>query len=248
MKKTLLLILLLFQISFIAFAAKPKNHYVKLAVKDKTCIILLYNKTPQHRDNFLKLIKEGTYNGTLFHRVIKDFMIQGGDPESKHAASGALLGEGDLPYKIPAEFNDSLFHKKGALAAARDNNPEKASSATQFYLVQGKKYTSKELDRLEELKLEGRKIPPYQREVYENLGGTPFLDQQYTVFGEVVKGIDLIDSIASLPTDSNDRPIANQVIELSILTPLATRQLEAELKGEPYKPNIFRRFLDLFAN
>lgn len=246
MKKALSL-LLFSLISILAFAAKPTHYYVRLLVNNDTCIIKLYNETPQHRDNFLKLTKEGFYDETLFHRVIKDFMIQGGDPDSKNAKPGVLLGEGDLGYAVPAEFNDSLFHKKGTLAAARDNNPEKASSSSQFYLVQGKTYTAKELDRLEELKLGGRKIPAYQRHIYETLGGTPFLDQNYTVFGEVVKGIELIDDIAALPTDSNDRPIRDQAMSISVLTPLATRQLEAELKGEPYKPNIFRRFLDLFA-
>ena len=245
--KKIFVLLLVIQSSLAFAITPPVNNYVKLTVKGKECILLLYNKTPQHRDNFLKLVQEGFYNGTLFHRVISGFMIQGGDPDSKHATAGALLGEGDLDYKIPAELNDSLFHKKGTLAAARDNNPEKASSAAQFYLVQGKTYTAKELDRMEELKLEGKKIPAYQRAIYEQLGGTPFLDHNYTVFGEVVKGLDLIDSIAALPTDSNDRPLVDLPMEMAILTPLATRKLEAELQGVPYKPNIFRRFLDLFA-
>lgn len=246
MKKTVLF-LSLSLLSLFTFAAKPEYTYARISVNGTACIVRLYNETPKHRDNFIKLAKEGFYNGTLFHRVIKDFMIQGGDPDSKNAPEGTLLGEGDLDYKIPAEFNDSLFHKKGALAAARDNNPDKSSSAAQFYLVQGKKYSPKELDRLEQLKLEGRKIPPYQRNVYETIGGTPFLDHNYTVFGETVKGMSLIDSIAALSTDSNDRPLQNVAMEVSILTPLATRKLEAELKGVPYKPNIFRRFLDLFA-
>jgi len=226
---------------------KPESTYVSLTVNQNQCVIKLYNETPLHRDNFIKLIKSGFYDSTLFHRVIKDFVIQGGDPDSKNAPLNMKLGEGDLDYTIPAEFRDSLFHKKGVLAAARDNNPEKASSAAQFYLVQGKTYTAKDLDRLETLKLGGRKIPAYQRQVYETIGGTPFLDQNYTVFGEVVKGLSLIDSIAALPTDSNDRPLQNVPITLSILSPLATRKLEAELRNEPYKPNIFRRFLDLFA-
>lgn len=229
------------------YAAKPEYTYVRISINNSTCVVRLSNLTPKHRDNFIKLIQEDAYDSTLFHRVIKDFMIQGGDPDSKNAAPGILLGEGDLGYTIPAEFSDSLFHKKGALAAARDNNPEKASNATQFYLVQGKKYTAKELDRIEELKLEGRKISAQQRKVYETLGGTPFLDHNYTVFGEIVKGIDLVDSIAGLPVDSNDRPLQNQIIKMEIFTPLAVRKLEAELIGEDYKPSIFRRFLDLFA-
>ncbi|QNL51202.1 peptidylprolyl isomerase [Olivibacter sp. SDN3] len=246
MKKIILFTALLL-ISLVIYAAKPKQHYIRLLVNGNECIIRLYEETPKHRDNFLNLVKEGFYNGTLFHRVIKDFMIQGGDPESKDAAPGVLLGEGDLDYRIPAEFNDSLFHKKGVLAAARDNNLEKESSATQFYLVQGKRYTSKDLDRMETLKMDGRKFPQYQREIYQTLGGTPFLDQNYTVFGETVKGLELIDSIASLPTDSNDRPLQNQKMEFSLLKPIEVRKLEAELRGEDYKPNIFRRFLDLFV-
>jgi cyclophilin family peptidyl-prolyl cis-trans isomerase len=246
MKKIILLLLCLF-VGLSSYAAPPEHSYIRITVNNKECIVQLSNLTPKHRDNFIKLVKEGIYDSTLFHRVIKDFMIQGGDPDSKGATAGTLLGEGDLGYTIPAEFNDSLFHKKGALAAARDDNPEKVSNSSQFYLVQGKKYTAKELDRIEELKLKGQKIPGTHRKVYETLGGSPFLDHNYTVFGEVVKGIDFIDSIAALPTDSNDRPLQNQIITMEILTPLAVRKLEAELKGEPYKPSIFRRFLDLFA-
>src|ERR1700743_2955363 len=111
-----------------AFAGPPKNQYVRIKTSYGQCIIRLYNETPKHRDNFIKLTKQGFYNGTLFHRVIQNFMIQGGDPKSKKSAAGEALGNGDVGYKIPAEFKDSLFHKRGVLAAARDNNPEKASS------------------------------------------------------------------------------------------------------------------------
>lgn len=169
-------------------------------------IIRLSDLTPLHRDNFLKLVKVGYYDSVLFHRVIRNFMIQGGDPDSRRAPAGVLLGNGGPEYRIPAEFNPTLFHKKGVIAAARDNNPEKASSGSQFYIVQGKPFTDGALDSLETLRLH-RKIDPAQREVYKTLGGTPHLDQNYTVFGEVVKGLDVVDSIALSPTDRNDRPV-----------------------------------------
>src|ERR1700679_1928799 len=127
-----------------AFAKGPKNQYVRIKTSYGECIIRLYNETPQHRDNFIKLTKQGFYNGTLFHRVIQNFMIQGGDPDSKNAKPGAALGNGDLKYTIPAEFRDSLFHKRGVLAAARDNNPAMASSAPQFYIVEGKRLTDED--------------------------------------------------------------------------------------------------------
>lgn len=120
---------------------KPTNYYVKLSTDSGSCTIRLYNETPLHRDNFIKLTEKHFYDSLLFHRVIKDFMIQGGDPDSKNAPAGKMLGNGDAGYTVAAEFNDSLFHKKGVLAAARDNNPAKASSGCQFYIVQGKKYT-----------------------------------------------------------------------------------------------------------
>src|ERR1700733_3181480 len=135
---------------------KPKNYYVRIKTSYGSCIIRLYNETPKHRDNFIKLVKQGFYNGTLFHRVIQNFMIQGGDPDSKNAKPGVELGNGDLKYTIPAEFRDSLFHKRGVLAAARDDNPTKASSATQFYIVEGKRFTDGKMDTLEQTRLKGR--------------------------------------------------------------------------------------------
>jgi peptidyl-prolyl cis-trans isomerase B (cyclophilin B) len=137
-------------------------------------------------------------------------MIQGGDPNSKHAKPGELLGEGGPYYTIPAEFRPTLFHKKGVIAAARDNNPEKASSGSQFYIVQGKIFTDAGLDSVETYRLKGRKIPTEQREVYKTIGGAPHLDQGYTVFGEVVKGLDVVDKIASVSTskgEDKDRPL-----------------------------------------
>lgn len=173
--------------------------------------IRLSDSTPLHRDNFLKLVKMHYYDGLLFHRVIKDFMIQGGDPESRTARPGQQLGNGGPAYTIPAEFRSSLFHKKGVIAAARlgdQANPQKASSGSQFYLTQGKKFTDEELDNLEKTKLGGRKIPENQREVYKTLGGTPHLDQGYTVYGEIVSGLEVVDKIAAVSTNRNtNRPL-----------------------------------------
>ncbi len=166
---------------------------------------ILYNETPQHRDNFIKIVKQGVLDSTLFHRVIKEFMIQGGDPESKTAKKGQMLGSGDLGYRVPAEFSENIIHKKGALAAARDMNPQKASSACQFYICQGKVYTPAELDQFE-MRL-GKRFSSLQRSTYTNEGGVPFLDGDYTVFGQVVEGIEVIDKIAAVQTDRNDRPL-----------------------------------------
>jgi cyclophilin family peptidyl-prolyl cis-trans isomerase len=176
-------------------------------------VIRLSDSTPLHRDNFLKLVKVGFYDSILFHRVIKNFMIQGGDPNSKRAVAGEPLGNGGPGYTIPAEFRKTLFHKKGALAAARtgDNvNPEKASSGSQFYIAQGKVFTDAGLDSVETFRLSGRKIPANQREVYKTIGGIPHLDQGYTVYGEVVKGLDVLDKIAAVQTSrgqDRDRPL-----------------------------------------
>ena len=227
----------------------------------------LYNDTPQHRDNFIKLAKAGQYDGLLFHRVIKDFMVQGGDVTSKDAPMNKQLGAGDLGYTIPAEFNyPQYFHKKGALCAARTGdevNPEKASSASQFYIVTGKKYSEAELGQMEkqmegrlkqaifnrlqtenkskilelyrsgnkeelavlrdtligktELEVEKRKdetkMPSELRETYKTIGGVPFLDNQYTVYGEVVEGLDVVDAIQQVKTNKQDRPTENVVIK-----------------------------------
>ncbi|HEX8607294.1 MAG TPA: peptidylprolyl isomerase, partial [Pedobacter sp.] len=197
--KKILFILCFLSLAITAFAKPPKNQYVRIKTSYGNCIIRLYNETPLHRDNFIKLTKQGFYNGTLFHRVIKDFMIQGGDPDSKDttkAKPGAELGNGDVGYTVPAEFRDSLFHKKGVLAAARDDNPKKASSGCQFYIVEGKRFTSGRLDTLELTRLKGRKIPVTQRNYYRTVGGVPHLDQNYTVYGEIVTGIDMVDLLA----------------------------------------------------
>ena len=232
-----------------------------------TIKLKLYNETPQHRDNFIKLVKEGQYNGLLFHRVIKDFMVQGGDVTSKDAPMSKQLGAGDLGYTVPAEFvYPKYFHKKGALSAARTGdevNPEKESSASQFYIVTGKVYKDAELAQMEKQK-EGRlkqsifarlqkensdkikaayqsgdkaelaiirdtlvgktemeaekrkdetKLTPEQREAYKTIGGVPFLDNEYTVYGEVTEGLDVVDAIQNVKTNRQDRPLENVVIE-----------------------------------
>ncbi len=189
---------------------KDRKRDVLLQTNYGDIIVRLSDSTPLHRDNFLKLVKTHYYDSVLFHRVIKNFMIQGGDPGSKRAAPGEPLGEGGPDYTIPAEFRTALFHKKGVIAAARDNNPEKASSGSQFYIVQGKIFTDAGLDSVETYRLNGRKIPADQREVYKTIGGAPHLDQNYTVFGEVVRGLDVVDKIASVPTSKGqdrDRPL-----------------------------------------
>lgn len=227
MKKLLLFCAVL--LCHATFAAKPKYQYVKISTSKGECIVRLYNETPLHRDNFLKLAKEGYYNGTIFHRVIKDFMIQGGDPDSKNTTPEASLGNGGPEYKIPAEFRDSIFHKKGVLAAARDNNPEKASSGSQFYLVQGKVFTDEQLNTVEKNRLK-HQIPTYQREVYKTIGGTPHLDRNYTVYGEVVKGIEMIDAIAGVETGEANRPKEDVKMTVTVLKKREAKKLEKELK------------------
>ncbi|MBL0064794.1 MAG: peptidylprolyl isomerase [Bacteroidetes bacterium] len=167
--------------------------------------VKLYNATPQHRDNFIKLVQAGFYDSLLFHRVIKGFMIQGGDPLSKNAQPGVMLGNGDVGYTVPAEFVDSIFHKKGTLCAARTENPEKASSGCQFYIVQGQAYTPEQLNMMEMQR--HIKLNDAQKNIYMTLGGTPFLDHNYTVFGEVIEGLDVIDKIAAVQTAPGDRPV-----------------------------------------
>ena len=194
---------------------KDRKRDVELITTKGTILLRLSDSTPVHRDNFLRLVKSHFYDSVLFHRVIQNFMIQAGDPKSKQAAAGQPLGNGGLGYTLPAEFRATLFHKKGVLAAAREGdgvNPEKRSSATQFYIVQGKTFTDAGLDSVETYRLKGRKIPSDQRALYKTIGGTPHLDQNYTVFGEVIKGLNVVDSIAAVPTSKaadRDRPIAD---------------------------------------
>jgi peptidyl-prolyl cis-trans isomerase B (cyclophilin B) len=194
------------------------EHYIKLETSLGDMVIKLYNETPAHRDNMIKLTKEGFYNDQLFHRVMKDFMIQGGDPHSTGAEKGQRLGTGSPGYTVPAEFHKDLIHKKGALAAARKGdsvNPEQASSGSQFYLVQGRVLTSEEID----IMIQGgvASFTEETAEIYMTLGGTPHLDGAYTVFGEVVEGLEIIDAIASRPVDAYRRPIEDVIYSISLI-------------------------------
>tara|TARA_R110000868_G_scaffold145181_4_gene365303 strand:+ start:89360 stop:90214 length:855 start_codon:yes stop_codon:yes gene_type:complete len=240
-----------------------KRKTVEMVTNYGTIVLELYNETPLHRDNFINLTANKAYDSLLFHRVIHNFMIQGGDPDSKKAQVIDTLGEGDVPYKIAAEFRPNLFHKKGVLAAARDGNPERASSGMQFYIVQGKVYNDSLLDTAEKrintwlaehdiandpshkylldslrsAMVKNNRIvyshysdsintwaktnknfhhytlPENHREIYKTVGGTPHLDQNYTVFGEVVKGLAIVDSIAKVETNDLDRPITDVRIQ-----------------------------------
>ena len=182
-------------------------------------VIALFNETPLHRDNFLKLVGTHAYDSLLFHRVIKNFMIQAGDPNSRHAKPNQMLGDGTLGYTIPAEFRKELFHRKGALCAARqgDNvNPRKESSASQFYIVQGQVWDEATLDMME--KRLGKVFTPDQRKVYMTEGGTPHLDGDYTVFGQVVEGMDVVDKIAAAQTGRADRPVKDiRIIRINVI-------------------------------
>ena len=220
MLKKILLPLLIFSFSTAiaqkdsTLRKKDRKRDVLLQTTLGDIVIRLSDSTPLHRDNFLKLVKVGFYDSVLFHRVIQSFMIQGGDPQSKNAAPGAALGSGGPGYRVPAEFRSTLFHKRGVIAAARDNNPEKASSGSQFYITQGRIFTDAGLDSVETTRI-FRKIPQYQRDVYKTIGGVPHLDQGYTVFGEVVRGMEVVDRIAAVETSKGvdrDRPLVNVAI------------------------------------
>lgn len=203
-----------------------KEYKVRMYTTAGNIDLKLYNETPRHRDNFVKLVKEHRYDSLLFHRVIKDFMIQGGDPDSKYAAQGVLLGDGDLGYTVAPEFMpEKYFHRRGVLAAAReydDVNPTRASSASQFYIVWGQVFTPEMLQeykkRYEERMGREITITPEQEAVYTTVGGTPHLDGIYTVFGEVVNGLEVVDSIQRRPCDSNDRPLNDvRILKVELL-------------------------------
>lgn len=211
-----LCILVLCSVSLSAKA--PEVKFVELTTNKGKILFKLYNETPLHRDNFIKLIRAKYFEGQLFHRVIANFMIQGGDPDSKGALSGQALGNGGPDYTIPAEIQDGLFHKKGALGAARDDNPGKESSGSQFYFVQGKVFSEAGLDSLETLRMKGRTFSAEQRQAYTSVGGTPHLDFNYTVFGELVAGFQVVDAIAAERTDKLDRPEIDQFIRMRVLS------------------------------
>lgn len=268
------LIVAILAIVLIACTSKPKETLVSISTPYGDIVVKLYDSTAKHKENFIKLASIGYFNGTLFHRVISKFMIQGGDPTSRNAKPGVLLGDGDTSYTIPFEYFPSYLHKRGAFAAARESddvNPLKASSASQFYIVQGKVFTNDELDAVESkverrtkqyimmdlLKKDGKedelkvfrqivdnrdtanirlviekyrnaveaqylrtkpfKITDEQRRIYTTVGGTPHLDGAYTVFGEVVSGMEIVDKIAAVQTDTNDRPVKDIPMTIKLI-------------------------------
>lgn len=197
---------------------KEKRAVVRIETSYGIIRVALSDDTPLHRDNFLKLASSGFYDGTLFHRCISNFMIQGGDPDSRTAAKGQLLGEGGVGYTIPAEFClPYLYHWRGALAAARepdDVNPEQDSSGCQFYIVYGKKQSPADIKKARSmLEEKGIEMTSQMSDDYQMRGGTPHLDGQYTVFGEVIEGLNVVKQIQSVATDSNSRPLEDVVIQ-----------------------------------
>jgi cyclophilin family peptidyl-prolyl cis-trans isomerase len=209
MKKILLSTPIAIGVLFIACTAFAQKNKIKIETDSGTIIVMLYDNTPLNTDNMVKLAKGHYYDSTLFHRCIPKFVIQGGDPQSKQAKPGQMLGSGELGYKVPAEINDADYHKRGALGVARDNTPDKSGSACQFYIVVGKKCTDEELDNIAKHSNSNRTFTPEQREVYKTIGGTPNLDGGYTVFGEVIDGMDVVDKIVNAPRDMHDRPKAD---------------------------------------
>jgi cyclophilin family peptidyl-prolyl cis-trans isomerase len=262
MQKHLIYILLI-PILFSCNKYKDDSHLIKIQTEQGEITIKLYNQTPIHRDNIVKLSSEKFYDGQIFHRIIQNFVVQGGDPTTKHAQPDTLYGDADSGYLLDAEIVDSLIHKRGALGMARDGddvNPEKKSSGSQFYIVTGKIFTNQQLDELETKLNSKKKVNLYksliekallskkksakidtisislevsskidsiwetipklkftqkQRSVYTTIGGIPHLDGNYTVFGEVIKGIEVADKLSSVSTDKNDRPLKD--IKFSII-------------------------------
>ena len=215
-------IALLFLTAIMSFAAPAdKRVKVRLSTNMGDMVVELYNETPKHRDNFIKLVKEGFYNGLLFHRVIENFMIQGGDPDSRNAAPKKKLGEGGPGYTIPAEIlYPKFWHKRGALAAARESddvNPEMRSGGSQFYIVWGKVQSEDDMSKMNERMYEVTdgefEIPENIMEDYETNGGTPLLDGSYTVFGEVTEGLEVVKAIQAVRTDKHDRPVKDVIIQ-----------------------------------
>ncbi|MCX6200024.1 MAG: peptidylprolyl isomerase [Bacteroidetes bacterium] len=205
MKRIILVILTLFSFRF-SYELHAQTHRAKIITNYGTIVIELYDGTPKHRDNFIKLANQNYFDSLLFHRVIKGFVVQAGDPTSKNANDTAQLGEGDLGYTVPAEiFPERYFHKRGTVGMARDENPEKASSACQFYIVQGKIANDSTFIKAR-ARTNGYEISEEHKQVYRTIGGIPHLDSRYTVFGEVMKGMEVVDKIALVETDKNDRP------------------------------------------
>ena len=221
--------LIICQLSVSPVLAQTKNTEVLFETTAGNIRIALYDETPQTRDNFLKITKMGIYDSLLIHRVIKDFMIQSGDTNSKHAKPGQLLGTGDFDYTTEAEFRlPQIFHRRGVVAMARESdkvNPERRSSACQFYIVWGKILNDQQIAkaqlRLDSATQRSVKLTPEMIEVYKTIGGTPHLDGQYTVFGEVTEGMDIIEKIQAVQTDKNDRPLE----DIRILKATVTKDL-----------------------
>ena len=225
MRETIIVLLLL----VCTLASAQERAEVELETTEGNIRIALFNETPQHRDNFMKLVRMQFYDSLLVHRVIKDFMIQSGDTNSKHAKPGELLGTGDFDYTTEAEFRlPQIFHRRGVVAMARESdkvNPERRSSACQFYIVWGKIYDDQRLAKVQERldsATQGQvQLTPEMMEVYKTIGGTPHLDGQYTVFGEVIEGMDVVEKIQGVKTDKNDRPLE----DIRILKATVTKDL-----------------------
>jgi cyclophilin family peptidyl-prolyl cis-trans isomerase len=198
---------------------QQKSQYVKLETPQGSCIIGLYDETPHHRDNFIKLVKSRYFDATTFNRILKGFVIQGGDPDSLYEKGHMLKPEQKW---LDAEFVPALYHRRGEVAMGRDVNPTEASFTTQIYIVDGKPMTNEQLDAVE--KKYHQHFTEAQREAYRTVGGTPFLDQHYTVFGEIVKGIDLIDKIAAVKVDKAGNPDTPVWMKLTLLTPRQAAQ------------------------
>lgn len=224
MKKISLLFTAVVAVSLNVNAQKNK---IKIETEYGNIVLMLYDNTPLNTNNMVKMAKEHFYDSTLFHRCIPQFMIQGGDPESKQAKPGQALGMGGLGTTIPAEINDIAYHKRGAVGVARDQTPDKSGSSCQFYLVTGKPFTDAELDNLS--KRSGRNYTPQQREVYKTTGGTPHLDGNYTVFGEVIEGMDVVEKISAEPRDANDRP--NKDIRMLKVRVISKEKFIDKIKG-----------------
>lgn len=199
-------------------ASQHDGSKVQISTEYGDIVIRLYDETPIHRDNFIKLAKEGFFDGTLFHRVINQFMIQGGDPLSKDAQPGQSLGSGGPGYTLPAEILPGVYHKKGAVAAARQGdqiNPERRSSGSQFYIVHGRVFSNEEIDVMQQRA--GITFSEAQRNLYSSVGGAPHLDGGYTIFGEVISGLDVVDRIAGVQTAAADRPVKDIQITVTVI-------------------------------
>ena len=210
--RTLLLLCLLLPLFGHAQTKKKKDYLVTLTTDYGPMRFILHDETPKHKANFMRLVDSAYYDGLLFHRIIEKFMIQGGDPESRTAVAGQGLGNGDIGYLVPAELVPTLFHRRGAIGAARNDRPDKASSAVQFYIVQGRTWNDTELQaQIDRGRARGavHTFTDAQKQTYKTVGGTPHLDGNYTVFGQVLEGLAVIDSVAKQPRNAKDRPLAD---------------------------------------